>query len=111
MRGQTYIILALVFAVIVAIFAVINVEPVEVNYLFGTGYAPLILVILISVLMGGVITATVGIVRLIKLQKEIRMLKQENEKLNERIKTMDDEHELLMDSNQSPNENGQHPTE
>lgn len=39
MRGQTYIISALVFALIVAIFAVINVDPVEVNYLFTTGEA------------------------------------------------------------------------
>ncbi|MDC3415634.1 LapA family protein [Aquibacillus salsiterrae] len=83
MRGQTYIIFALIFAVIVAIFAVINVEPVEVNYLFGTGEAPLILVILISVLMGGIITAAVGVVRLFKLQREIRALKMENQKLKE----------------------------
>ncbi|MDL4841433.1 LapA family protein [Aquibacillus rhizosphaerae] len=83
MKGQTYIILALIFAVIVAIFAVINVDPVEVNFLFGTGDAPLILVILVSVLMGGIITGSVGIVRLIRLQREIRGLKQENTQLKE----------------------------
>lgn len=81
MRGQTYIISALVFALIVAIFAVINVDPVEVNYLFTTGEAPLILVILISVLMGGLITGGFGIFHLLRLQREMKILKEENEKL------------------------------
>ncbi|MGP4041742.1 LapA family protein [Gracilibacillus sp. D59] len=77
MKGQTYIILAVVFAVIIAIFAVINVDAVEVNYLFGTGHAPLILVILFSVLMGAIITAAVGVLRVIRLQKELRVAKKE----------------------------------
>ncbi|WP_347862678.1 lipopolysaccharide assembly protein LapA domain-containing protein [Salimicrobium sp. PL1-032A] len=74
MKGQSYIILAIVFALLVAIFAVINVEPVQVNYLFGTGEAPLILVILISVLMGGVITASVGALRYFRLKRDYKNL-------------------------------------
>ncbi|QTM99929.1 DUF1049 domain-containing protein [Sediminibacillus dalangtanensis] len=89
MKGQSYIILALIFALIVAIFAVINVEPVEVDYLFGTGNAPLILVILISVLMGGLITAAVGWVKVLRLQREVRSLKKENEQLNEPVVEID----------------------
>ncbi|WP_079708406.1 LapA family protein [Paraliobacillus ryukyuensis] len=81
MKGQTYIIFALIFALIVAIFAVINVEPVEVDYLFGTGQVPLILVILISVLFGGLITGGFGIFRLIRVQRELRRVKRENEQL------------------------------
>ncbi|WP_277678953.1 LapA family protein [Gracilibacillus dipsosauri] len=77
MKGQTYIIVTVVFALIIAIFAVINVEPVEVNYLFGTGRAPLILIILISVLMGVVVTATVGLFRLRRANKEIKRLRSE----------------------------------
>lgn len=81
MKGQSYIILGLIFAVIVAIFAVINVDPVEVNYLFGTGNAPLILVILVSVLMGGIITASVGLFRMIQLQREVKSLRKKNQEL------------------------------
>ncbi|MFB1051634.1 lipopolysaccharide assembly LapA domain-containing protein [Paraliobacillus sp. JSM ZJ581] len=81
MRGQTYIISALVFALIVAIFAVINGEAVTVNYLFGTGQVPLILVILISALMGGLITGGFGLFRLVKSQRKIRVLQKENEEL------------------------------
>ncbi|WP_226037009.1 LapA family protein [Aquibacillus saliphilus] len=111
MRGQTYIILALVFAVIVAIFAVINVEPVEVNYLFGTGNAPLILVILISVLMGGIITGAVGVVRLLKLQKEIRLLKQENKQLVENNVTDTSEKETTNEKSVKASQLGQNSSE
>ncbi|WP_181350551.1 lipopolysaccharide assembly LapA domain-containing protein [Thalassobacillus sp. CUG 92003] len=86
MRGQSYIILALIFALLIAIFAVINVEPVEVNYLFGTGEAPLILVIIISVLMGGLITASVGAVKYFKLQRENKGLRQHATTSSERSK-------------------------
>ncbi|UOR12208.1 LapA family protein [Halobacillus amylolyticus] len=80
MKGQTYIILALIFALLIAVFAVINVDPVEVNYLFGTGEAPLILVIIGSVLMGVLITASAGAVRFFRLQRENRSLKNQLEK-------------------------------
>nr|WP_239539953.1 lipopolysaccharide assembly protein LapA domain-containing protein [Salimicrobium jeotgali] len=73
-KGQTYIILAIIFALLVAIFAVINVDPVQVDYLFGSGEAPLILVILISVLMGGIITASVGSLRYFRLKQNYRSL-------------------------------------
>ncbi|WP_051353128.1 LapA family protein [Thalassobacillus devorans] len=75
MKGQYYWILALIFALLIAVFAVINVDPVEVNYLFGSGEAPLILVILISVLMGGIVTATLGAVRVYRLQREVKKLR------------------------------------
>ncbi|QXG62950.1 DUF1049 domain-containing protein, partial [Bacillus spizizenii] len=52
MNKQWTIIFALIFTLIVAIFAVINVRSVEVDYLFGRSEWPLILVILGSVLMG-----------------------------------------------------------
>lgn len=46
MNKQWTIIFALIFTLIVAIFAVINVRSVEVDYLFGRSEWPLILVIL-----------------------------------------------------------------
>ncbi|MGP4107162.1 LapA family protein [Virgibacillus sp. L01] len=83
MRGQSYVILAIIFVIIVAVFAIINVDPVEVNYLFGSGEAPLILVILFSVLMGGIITASVGLMKMIHLQRERKSLLAENNQLKE----------------------------
>ncbi|PXW90002.1 putative integral membrane protein [Streptohalobacillus salinus] len=81
MKGQTYIILALLFALIVATFAVINVEAVEVNYLFFQSESPLILVILVSTLLGGLITGGFGIYHLIGVKKKMRQLQEENQQL------------------------------
>lgn len=77
LKGQAYVILSIIFIIIVAIFAVINVRPVEVNYLFTTGNSPLIIVILCSVLMGGLITSAAGTVKFFKMQREIKALKLE----------------------------------
>lgn len=99
MRGQTYIISALVFALIVAIFAVINGDAVTVNYLFGTGQVPLILVILISTLLGGLITGAFGLFRLLKLQRTIRALQKENETL--KGNTVDESSEGAPDQDQT----------
>lgn len=93
MRGQTYVIFAIIFVIIVAIFAVINVDPVEVNYLFGTGEAPLIFVILFSVLMGGIIMAAVGIVKVFRLQRENKSLRKQVKSSTETVP--DNQQELL----------------
>jgi len=84
MKGQTYVILSLVFIIIVSVFAVANVEAVQVNYLFWKGDSPLILVILFSVLMGGLITAGAGLVKYVRLEKERKAL-------HERVRVLETE--------------------
>ncbi len=79
MKGQWTLILALVFALIVAVFAVINVNTVEVHYMFGTAAWPLILVILGSAVMGAIAASALGIFRLMHLQKQVKLLQRENE--------------------------------
>ena len=75
MKIQWNLILGLIFALIVAIFAVINVDPVRVNYLFGEAQWPLILVIIGSVLMGGLIVGSVGLFRLFVINESLRHFK------------------------------------
>jgi uncharacterized integral membrane protein len=41
-----------VLAILITLFAVFNLKEVKVSYVFGTGKAPLIIVIVISVLVG-----------------------------------------------------------
>jgi uncharacterized integral membrane protein len=41
-----------VLAVLITLFAVFNLKDVKVSYVFGTGKAPLIIVIVISLLVG-----------------------------------------------------------
>ncbi|MBT2762257.1 lipopolysaccharide assembly protein LapA domain-containing protein [Paenibacillus sp. ISL-20] len=74
MKIQWSLIAALLFALITAVFAVINVNPVEVNLLFSTVNVPLILLIIGCSLIGGLIVGTFGIYRQYQMQKEIRSL-------------------------------------
>jgi uncharacterized integral membrane protein len=46
----------LVLAVLITLFAVFNLEKVKVSWIVGTGHAPLIIVIVISLLVGVVLT-------------------------------------------------------
>ncbi|WLV23663.1 lipopolysaccharide assembly protein LapA domain-containing protein [Aciduricibacillus chroicocephali] len=85
MKAQTYTILSIVLIIIVSIFAVLNVGAVEVNYFFGKGDLPLILVILFSVLMGGLITTGSGLVRFVRLQRQNKLLKAENKQLQNKL--------------------------
>jgi uncharacterized integral membrane protein len=45
-----------VLAVLITLFAVLNVDSVKVHWIFGTSSAPLIIVIVISLLVGVVLT-------------------------------------------------------
>src|SRR5699024_10836387 len=85
MKGQSYVILAIILVIIIAVFAVINVSPVEVNYLFWKMESHLILVILFSVLMGGLITGAAGMVKIFRLQREIIALRVENKQMKKVI--------------------------
>lgn len=89
MKFQWTLLLGLAFALIVAVFAVINVDPVTVNYLFGESEWPLILVILGSVLMGGIIVGSVGLFRMFVLQREVKTLKKKNNALEEQLAQKD----------------------
>jgi|SRR5690625_767408 len=104
MKGQTYVIVAIIFVIIVSIFAVTNVESVEVNYLFWKRNSPLILIILFSVLMGGLITAAAGSVKIFRLQRTNRQLNHEND----HMKTVLKKHDLLQETSDehdtSPNQ-------
>ena len=45
-----------VLAVLITLFAVLNLKQVRVDWIFGSGHAPLIIVIVISLLVGIVLT-------------------------------------------------------
>jgi uncharacterized integral membrane protein len=45
-----------VLAILITLFAVFNLKEVKVNWIFGSGKAPLIIVIVVSLLVGVVLT-------------------------------------------------------
>lgn len=89
MRIQWSLIAGLIFALLTAIFAVINVDPVQVNFGFDVVNIPLILVILGCALIGGIIVGSYGIFRQYKLQKQIKGLTAELNKLRDADNSMD----------------------
>lgn len=92
MNKQWTIIFALIFTLLVAVFAVINVRSVEVDYLFGRSEWPLILVILGSVLMGALIVFSAGIFQVMKLKREIKALRKETKTAQDVIHNQEDAH-------------------
>lgn len=88
MKIQWNLILALLFALIVAVLAVVNVEAVQIDYVFGTSELPLILIILGSALLGGLIVGSIGLFRNFMLQRKIKALTKEKTKLEEKLNTI-----------------------
>ncbi|SEJ23835.1 Uncharacterized integral membrane protein [Bhargavaea ginsengi] len=92
MKFQWTLVLGLIFALIVAWFAIVNVDPVPVNYVFGTAEWPLIIVILASALLGAAVSGFVSMFRSIMQQRKIRRLESEvNEK---EVKIADQQNEI-----------------
>lgn len=77
MKIQWLLLIALIFAVIIAAFAVVNVEDVPVNYIFGEAQFPLILVILASALLGFLLSGVVALARGYTLQRKVKSLQKE----------------------------------
>ena len=55
-REQTRTAALIVLSILITLFAVLNFEEVKVNWIIGSGHAPLIIVIAISLLVGIVLT-------------------------------------------------------
>lgn len=77
LKTQWLLLLALVFAIIIAVFSVVNVDAVPVNYVFGEAEFPLILVILAAALLGALMSGVVAIARSYTLQRKVKALQKE----------------------------------
>lgn len=93
MKGQWGLIVGLIVALLIAIFAVINMDVVQVNYAFGTADLPLVIVIISSVLMGGILVGMVGLYGIYKLRFQVKKLKKENNRLRSENETIMQEKE------------------
>ena len=88
-KGQYYTILALIFAIIVAIFAISNAGPVDISFLYWHYSISQALVILLSAAIGAIIVGTIGLFGQIRYSVTIRGL-------NNRIKELEKEKEELQ---------------
>lgn len=85
MKGQWGLIVGLIVALLITIFAVINMELVTVNYFFGIGQWPLVLVIISSVLMGAILLGGVGLYQFYKLKTQLKKVQIENDELRKNV--------------------------
>lgn len=65
-------VLSLILALIVAVFAIQNAEPVTVNLLFKKAYVSQALIILISAISGALAVAFLGLANQMKLKSTIK---------------------------------------
>ncbi|WP_422123076.1 lipopolysaccharide assembly LapA domain-containing protein [Planococcus sp. X10-3] len=77
MKTQWLLLVGLVFAIIIAVFSVVNVDEVPVNYVFGEAEFPLILVILAAALLGALMSGVVALARGYTLQHKVKALQKE----------------------------------
>ncbi|PKM83803.1 MAG: hypothetical protein CVU88_01120 [Firmicutes bacterium HGW-Firmicutes-13] len=63
---QLGVILALLFSILIAVFAILNNEVVEINYLFGRAPVSVVIVILASAFSGAVVVGLFSLVGRIK---------------------------------------------
>lgn len=99
---QKGFVLILILAVIIGIFAVSNSGLVAIDFVFTEVLLSQAIVIFICVLLGAVIASVISGIRQMALKKEIKHLKEENNKLQAQVHELESknkEHEksLLRD--------------
>jgi uncharacterized integral membrane protein len=79
--AQFYVIVALLLAILVAIFAVQNAQEVNIRFLLWTFQSSLVVVILISLGMGALLAALISLPQTLKARRRFR----ESERRLERL--------------------------
>lgn len=74
MKMQWMLLFGLLFAICIAVFAIVNVKQVPVDYVFGEAQWPLILIILGSALIGAVISACFAGIRMFGQQRKFSLV-------------------------------------
>lgn len=81
MKNQQRLIVGLVLALVLIVFALLNGQPVAVNFFGAAFHWPLIIVIVVAVLIGAVIALLASGNAMAATKKEVAQLKQENARL------------------------------
>lgn len=85
MKAQWWLLLGIIFAIIVAIFAVVNVNKVPVDYVFGEAQWPLVLVILGAALLGAFLSISFAAYKILSKGLELKQVKKELHLLQKKI--------------------------
>lgn len=104
MKSQWMLLFGLLFALIIALFAVFNVDKVPVNYVFGEAHWPLVLVIVGSALLGAVASGLFTVFRSVKSRRQVRVLQKLVTEKEGIIANQQNEIAMLVKSPQLANE-------
>lgn len=75
MKNQWRMILALLIALVVVVFALLNTQKVELNFLFGKFSLPLVLILVVSLLLGALIAVLLSTMTIVGLKRELKKKK------------------------------------
>ncbi|KRM90641.1 hypothetical protein FC80_GL000631 [Liquorilactobacillus cacaonum DSM 21116] len=87
-------ILALLIALVVVIFALLNTQEVELNFIFGKFSLPLVLVLVVSLILGALVAALLSTMTIMGLKKELR--KQKDDEKHKKAKLEEEYQEKLI---------------
>lgn len=94
---QLGFIIALLFSILIAIFAILNNEVVTINYLFGEAPVSLVIVILASAFLGALVLGIFSLVGRVKHGLKARDLEGKLRKMEEELNRMKEKEEELLD--------------
>lgn len=94
---QLGFIIALLFGILIAVFALLNNEVVIINYLFGQAPVSLVIVILSSALLGALVVGVLSLVGRIKHTFKVRDLEGRLRKMEEELERMKEREEEHLD--------------
>lgn len=87
MKNKWRLVAGIILIIIIVLFAVFNVDSVPVNFGFAVLDGPLIIVILVSLLMGSLITLLVATGSATKKNKEFKQMRAEVDAKSKEIQT------------------------
>lgn len=94
--NQFGVILALLFSMIIALFAIANNQPIVVNYLYGRAEISAVIVILGAAILGALVIFLLNIFRQVRTGLMMRNLRQEIDNLQEKIQEIEAERDSLL---------------
>ncbi|WP_407886112.1 LapA family protein [Levilactobacillus sp. N40-8-2] len=92
MKNQWRIVLTILLVIVVAIFAILNVESVPVSFGFTTVHWPLILILLVSILIGAVLMILFSTITVFQHNRAYKDLEQSS---HDRIDALTKDNERL----------------
>ncbi len=91
------IVLALLFSLLLAIVAVANHQPVEINYIFGETQIPLIILIIGAAAAGALVVGLISFYRGVRVALQARGEKKRQDEIQKRLESTEAEKASLRE--------------